>query len=243
MSLPDLEFAQDWAPAPGTGSSAAPFTGAGDNAFAALISPQNAPDPRPPDLVHFRGSFEQVAIVRLKIAAVRALPVQSVRSFFGLGHFGRRVWFYHELRTALPTDVRTFWDQREPRIRSGLLASGRVERSMEQFRTRILPLVHARATIDALLACSTLPEQQAFIAERWRTRRWSVLRRAHPLAAAIDAALTEGPVGYNFRLQWRLLGAYPDLERGPPWLTTAGHATLRQRLDWLEVASPVSHGR
>lgn len=232
MSLPDLEFAQDWAPAPGTRTSAAPFTGAGDNAFAALIAAQDVPDPGP----QFRGSFEQVAIVRLKIAAVRTLPVQSVRSFFGLGHFGRRVWFYHELRSALPDDVRAFWDRREPLIRAGLLASGRVERSMERFRNGILPLVHARATIDALLACGTPAEQQAFLAERWRTRRWSVLRRAHPLAAAIDAALTEGPVAGNFRLQWRLLGQYPDLERGPPWLTTAGHSVLRQRLDGLDVS-------
>ncbi len=220
-----LEFAQDWAP------GSPPFSGAGDNAFTALLV-GNAGGP-----VVFHDRFEQTALVRLKVAALRMLPVQSVRSFFGLGHFGRRIWFYHELRASLDPRVRLFWDEREPSIREGLLQSGRYEQALARFRTRFLPLVQSQESIDALFACRTPSEQQAFVAEVWRSRRWSILRRAHPLAAAIDREL-DLPVAGNFRLQWRLLGCYPDLEAGPPWLTTAGHAGLRKSLDRLEITEP-----
>lgn len=221
-ALHSVAAAQDWAPAP-----PGVVSGAGDNALERLITGDEP--------VVFRGDAEQVALVELKVAAIRVLPVQSVRSFFGLGHFGRRVWFYHELRPALGERTRAFWDAREATIRAGLLASGEYERAMAAFRTRILPLVHAPATIEALLACEN-PNAKRGCVESWRSRRWALVRRAHPQARAIDATL-DGPTlpRDDYRLQWRLLGRYRDLEAGPPWLTTAGHARLRQRLDGLEV--------
>ncbi len=202
-------------------------TGAGESLFDAVI--QNA-DSR----VEHRGTPEQEALVRLKLAAVRLLPVQSVRSFLGLAHFGRRVWFYHEIRPLLLPQTRAFWDDREALIRAGLFASGGHERAMTSFRRRFLPLAHRPSTIDALLAQTSLPEQLDWAERHWFTPRWRLLARTHPLARAVDVAIRTRPAATDYRLQWRLLGRFLDLEAGPLWLTTPGHKALRAGLDRID---------
>lgn len=211
-----LRNAQDWGPPP----PGPDFRGAGDHAFAHAIAHPEAP-------VRLTDSFAQVALVNLKLAAIAALPVGSVRSFLGLGHFGRRVWFYHELRPRLVDDERAFWDAREPAIRAGLLGEGDVERAMARFRRRLLPLCHGSATVEALLDQPTLEAQREWLARRWLTAPWRALRRVSPEARAVDALLQTTLARTSPELQWRLLGRYLDLEAGPAWLTTAGHRALR----------------
>lgn len=196
------------------------FTGTGDNAFARVIGD-------PLVIVTLRAPFPEAALVELKLAAVRLLPVQSVRSFFGLGHFGRRVWFYHEVRPTLPEAVRTFWDGHEADIREGLLGQGEREIGIAAFRRRMVGLCHSGSTIDALFAHSTQGAQGAWAQQHWFNTRWRLATRVHPLARPIDDAVRHTLAVDNFRLQWRLLGRYLDLERGPAWLTTAGHKALR----------------
>ena len=48
----------------------------------------------------------------------------------------------------------------------------------------------------------------------------------HARAARV---LCELPAASNYLLHWYLSCRYPDLERGPPYLTTAGHAALGER--------------
>lgn len=217
----ELRVAQDLDPQPGP-----VYVGAGDAAFEAVI--------RGDVEVRYADDPAQTALVALKVAAVRGLPVQSVRSFLGFGHFGRRVWFYHELRGALSDGVRAFWDAREPWIRAGLCDAGAAEQRIARFRARLLPLAHRLGVVEALFACRSLPEQQAFVAERWNTRRWRVIA-AHPEGRAIADALRTRLAADDAGLQWRLLGRYPDLERGPAYLRTAGHAALRAGLDRLRI--------
>lgn len=225
---------------------------AGDNSFALAIAGARR-------VTCIDLSFPQVALAELKLEAVRSLPVQSVRSLFGLGHFGRRVWFYHYLRERLRPEVRAYWDHHEELIRLGLLEQGRFEKYLATFRTRVLPLVHGRDTIDALLACRTLEEQAEFYAARWDTWRWRGLFRLFFSRAVMSRtgrspehfaqvegevssrflararhALTEVPVGDNFFLRWMLTGEHGDPERGPAWLTTEGHARLKAAADRVE---------
>jgi S-adenosylmethionine-diacylglycerol 3-amino-3-carboxypropyl transferase len=225
------------------------ITSAGDNSFALSIAGARS-------VTCIDLSFPQTALAELKLLAVRELPVQSVRSLFGLGHFGRRVWFYHFLREKLRPPVREYWDRHEEMIRLGLLGQGRFEQYLETFRTRVLPLVHRRETIERLLGCTTLDEQRAVFDAHWNTWRWRSLFRlffsrtvmsrtgrskAHfaqvegevssRFLARAQHALTEIPVKDNFFLRWMLSGEHGDLEHGPAWLTTAGHARLRERAD------------
>ncbi len=225
-----LAFAQDWPAAPECAPLPGPvYRGAGDAALAAVIA-----SPESCAAVVFRDRFPQAALVQLKVAAVRVLPVQSVRSFLGLGHFGRRVWFYHELRASLTEPVRAYWDARERDIRSGLLTQGRYERDIERFRVHLLPRLLPAGLLDTLESLETLSEQQAWVAENLQRRRWT-LAGLHPVARRLNALLTTVHLPESPELQWRLYGRYLDLERGPPYLSTAGHKLLRAGLDRVRV--------
>lgn len=226
---------------------------AGDNSFALAIA--GARSVTCVDL-----SLPQLALVELKLAAVRELPVQSVRSFLGLGHFGRRVWFYHHLRPLLSERARAYWDRHEEQIRAGLLDQGRFERYLATFRGRLLPLVHGRDVVEGLLACRSIEEQRAFFETRWDSWRWRALFRVFFSRAVMARlgrspeqfaqvegtvadrflerarhALTELPVADNFFVQWMLTGAWLDLERAHPYLSTEGHARLRAAADRIRL--------
>ena len=169
----------------------------------------------------------------------------------GVGDIGQRVFLYHELRPELDDETRAFWDDREAWIRKGLVGCGKFERYLATFRTRLLPLVHRRSTVEQLMGLETLEEQQQFFEEKWDCWRWRTLFRiffsqavmqrtgrsaaqfAHvdgPVSKAFMAraahALTELRVRDNPFLQWMLLGRYTDLENSQPYLSTEGHSAL-----------------
>lgn len=222
---------------------------AGDNSFALAIDGARS-------VTCLDLSAPQLALAELKLEAARQLPLSGFHSFLGLDAFGRRVWFYHQLRDALSERARSWWDAHEVHIRLGLLGSGRFERYLETFRTRVLPLVHRRGTVEALLSQPDLQSQRAFFAERWDSRRWRGLFRvffSERLMAAMgrspvhfryvegpvgeaflgraERVLTELPVGDNPYVQWMLGGRFLDLERAHPYLSEAGHAALGAAAD------------
>lgn len=191
------------------------------------------------------------ALVALKRAAARELPAQSVRSLLGLGHFGRRVWFYHYLRPGLPPDVQAWWDPREAAIREGIAEAGVVEHAMTDLRVRVLPWVVGRAAVGALLAAPTLDAQQAVLHGRWRGLRWRAagrvaLPRLARLAGAdetdalarFDAVLSRVPLAQSPYARWLLSGAWPEPDGAPVWSTPAGLAALKPRI--ATIATSVS---
>jgi S-adenosylmethionine-diacylglycerol 3-amino-3-carboxypropyl transferase len=226
---------------------------AGDNSFALAIA--GARSVTAIDL-----SLPQLALAEAKLVAARELPIQSVRSFLGLGHFGRRVWFYHYLRPHLSLEARAWWDANEDVVRAGVMGAGRFERYLTTFRERVLPLVHGRAVIDGLLDCRTLDEQRAFYEARWNTWRWRSLVRAffsRPVMTRLgrsreqfaqveggvgerfleraEHVLTKVPIADNYFVRWILTGSHGDLETAHPWLTTAGHAGLKPVTDRVRL--------
>lgn len=64
------------------------------------------------------------ALAEARRACLEDLPVGSARSFLGLAHFGRRVWFYHYLRGRLTAEARGWLDAREQLVREGLVRCG-----------------------------------------------------------------------------------------------------------------------
>ena len=228
---------------------------AGDNTFALALD--GARSVTALDL-----SGPQLALAELKLTAACALPVSGFRSFLGMDAFGRRVWFYHQLKDQLPPRARAWWDDHEVHIRTGLLGSGRFEQYLHKFRTRVLPLVHRGPALSELLSLEDPAEQRRFYDERWDSLRWRSLFRvffseklmaamgrspAHfryvkgPVGQAFleraEHVLTELPIADNPYVQWMLGGAYPDPERTHPYLSTAGHAALQQvagRMSFVE---------
>lgn len=241
----------------GVGAEAPVLTvcGAGDVAFALAIAGCRV------EAVDVR--FAQIAFAELELTAVRQLPVQSVRSLLGLAHFGRRVWFYHFVRPHLGEHARTFWDPHEAAIRLGLADQGAVERRIVALRTRALPLAVRRDVIEAVVAAPTVEAQAEVFQSRWEGFRWHAALRValaplglavpvgnprlaglgpeypHRIAERVREVFTHHPVGQDPRLRWALTGQLGDLEAGPTWLSTPGHARLLRSADNVRLV----HGR
>lgn len=188
------------------------------------------------------------ALVALKLAAARELPVQSVRSLLGLGHFGRRVWFYHYLRPGLDPATRAWFDAREADIRAGLAASGEVERAMATLRERVLPLALGADAIAALKEAGTPGARGEVLATRWSGLRWAAAAQVWlPRIARLAGAPAEGAVARlrdvlarmaldeAFAASWLLTGAWGDPEAAHPWLSAAGLAAAKPRLGALSL--------
>lgn len=201
--------------------------------------------------------FPEFALLSLRLAAVRHLPIQSVRSLFGWGDFGRRLWFYHHLREFLSPEVRRFWDAHEDEIRRGLVDQGRRERLLQMFRTRILPLLVPAGAVDAWFRLDTLEEQRVIWARDWDGLRWrAFIAMAERRAGHRDAPelrpgahdprgwrlrvarmFTDVPARDNFILQQALLGRPLDLDHAAPAWSSDGHLRLRAALHRIELRS------
>jgi len=222
---------------------------AGDNSFALAIA--GAESVTAIDL-----SAPQIALAKLKLAAAVALDVERFRSFLGVGPIGQRVFLYHEIRPSLDEDVRAYWDANEEWIRLGVIGCGRFEQYLATFRTRLLPLVHRKSTIEQFLACQTVDEQRRFYDAHWNTWRWRSLFRlffsrtvmqrsgrsaaqfAHvdgPVSAAflkrVEYGMCALPIATNPFLQWMLAGKYTDPENSQPYLSEQGHSALVDAAD------------
>jgi S-adenosylmethionine-diacylglycerol 3-amino-3-carboxypropyl transferase len=225
---------------------------AGDNAFALAAAGA--------EVTAIDLSAPQLAMAELKLTAAVHFELDRFRSFLGLSEIGQRVYLYHELRPHLSQMARDWWDGHEVEIRTGLLRCGRFERYLESFRTRALPLVHRRKTVEALLEPKTIEEQHRFFRDHWDTRRWRALFRvffsqfvmakagrsaaqfAHvdgPVSAEFMRraahVLTEIPIASNPFVQWIMRGQYPDLECTHPYLSEAGHRALRAAAGRLKL--------
>ena len=222
---------------------------AGDNSFALAIA--GARSVTAIDL-----SIPQLATAELKLTAIQSFPVDGVYTLLGLNAFGRRVHTYHQLRERLSERASQYWDRHEDMVRLGLLSQGKFERYLGMFRTRLLPLVHRRRTVEAMMALSERDTQRAYFDRQWDSWRWRGLFRlffsrqfmartgrspAHfrYVEGAVSElflsrakhVLTEIPAASNPFLQWILQGRYADLEAAHPYLSSAGQAVLRERAD------------
>lgn len=212
----------------GPGDDVLAVASAGDNAFALAIDGARS-------VTCVDASAAQLALVEAKLVAARLLPVQSLRSFLGFGHFGRRVWFYHHIRPQLSRPAQTFWDANEAMIRQGIVTQGDFERGLSVFRERLLPLAHPPEVVRGMLACETIEQQERYFARRWNSFRWRQLARVSSRAAHLERVLTQAAVKDNYFAFWMLTGAFPDLEAAHPYLSTAGHAALKACADRLHL--------
>ena len=66
----------------------------------------------------------EFALFELKIRAIQSLHPDNVYNIFGVHPSGRRVFVYHQLRTALSQSTRDWWDVHEKYLREGILIQG-----------------------------------------------------------------------------------------------------------------------
>jgi S-adenosylmethionine-diacylglycerol 3-amino-3-carboxypropyl transferase len=224
---------------------------AGDNALAMLSK-------NPARVVALDLSAAQLACLELRVAAYRTLEHKELLELIGSRPSQRRTALYQRCRSLLSSQVKTFWDAQPALIEAGLGSAGKFERYFATFRTYILPLIHSRKTVEALLTHDTFEQREAFYNTKWNNWRWQGLFRlffsrfvmgrmgrdpsffryvegsvaARILARAHHALTTLNPAD-NPYLQWIMTGAHPYAL--PYALRQENFEAIRKNLDNLEI--------
>lgn len=146
------------------------ISSAGDNALALLGAGAER-------VVALDLNPSQLACLELRVAAYRELSHAELLVLMGsrAGTEETRAALYARCRGRLSPAVRAFWDGQPESVAGGIGAPGKFENYFRLFRTRVLPLVHGRKTVEALLRGGTPAERERFYEERWNTWRWRLL--------------------------------------------------------------------
>lgn len=175
-----IRYAQLWEDAdilcealgPRPGGTLVSIGSAGDNALALLTLD-------PARVVAVDLSAAQVACIRLRIAAWPVLSHLELLELLGFAPSDRRSSLLDRALARADPDTGAFWDRLRPElVAHGAGAIGKFERYFRMFRTRLLPLVHARATVASIFEPRTPAQRARFLADRWNNRRWRLLLRA-----------------------------------------------------------------
>lgn len=236
------------------GDTCLAIASAGDNALAMLT--------RTPRVVYAIDlNPAQLACVALRIAAYRALSHGELLILVGSREEEeplQRRGLFEKCRPYLPTNAAGFWKAHQQLVDQGIGAGGKFERYFALFRKHVLPLVHSRRTIDALLAARPADERRRFYQERWNTWRWRLLFRiffsrfvmgrlgrdpsffryvegnvAEQIRARAEHALTVLAPAENPYLQWILLGRHGAAL--PTALRAENFELIRSQLDRIAI--------
>lgn len=170
-----IRYANSWEDAdvlcealrPAAGKRMLAIASAGDNAFALLAGGA--------EVVAADLSQAQLALVELKRAAIRQLDDRTLLAFLGVREMRNRLTVYESLR--LPLAIRAYWDANSEAIVMGVIHAGRFENYFRIFRTYVLPLVHSRRDVAALLAQRDREERERFYRDDWNSWRWRAMFR------------------------------------------------------------------
>jgi S-adenosylmethionine-diacylglycerol 3-amino-3-carboxypropyl transferase len=225
---------------------------AGDNALALLGAGAKR-------VIALDLNASQLACLELRVAAYRELSHTELLVLVGSrpGAPDERAILYQRCRSRLSDAVRAFWDAQPRAIAEGIGSAGKFENYFRLFRSRVLPLVHRRATVAALLRGGSPAERELFYEDRWNTWRWRLLFKvffsrfmmgrlgrdpaffkyvqgsvADRILVRTRHALTVLDPGENPYLHWILTGMHGT---ALPWaLRPENFEKIRSRLDRLE---------
>jgi len=235
---------------PGPGKRILSIASAGDNAFALLAAGA--------EVVAADLSPAQLALVELKRAAVRRLKYPEALAFFGIRPSEDRRSTYEQIEHDLTEGAQEFWRGNFQAIAEGVIHHGKFESYFRMFRERVLPLVHRRRTVLALLEERDEAGRVRFYEETWNNLRWRLLFRvffsrfvmgrlgrdpeffryvegsvSERILARTRYALTALPVHANPYIESILTG---NIGRAlPRWLEPDTFAALKGNLDRLTL--------
>ena len=142
---------------------------AGDNAFALLAAGAES-------VTVSEMNPAQVACIQLRKAAYQALTHAQFLTLLGeTGSSNDRTELYQLCVPLLPPKAKVYWDYYSDQIRQGFGRIGKFESYFTLFREKVLPLVHGRKMVSALLTPRSAEEQVVFYNKHWDTWRWRLL--------------------------------------------------------------------
>ena len=235
--LPGIRYGQVWEDADvllealdvRPGDVCVSIASAGDNVLALLTR-------HPSRVIAVDRNPAQLACLELRIAAYRTLTHSELLELIGSRPSQRRTALYARCRSMLSASARTMWDARPEAIAAGIGGAGKLERYFSLFRQYVLPLVHGRDTVAALLR--PLPEdvRGRFYSQRWDSVRWRLVFRTF-FSRAVMARLgrdrecfryADGPVAERILERARHALAELDPSANPylHWIVTGTHGLV-----------------
>ncbi len=173
-----IRYAQVWEDAdvlmaalnPGSEDICLSIASAGDNALALLAG-------NPKKVIALDLNAAQLACLELRVAAIRNLDYQQVLQLIGSRTCHTRTTLYSRCKSDLSPQAEAFWEAHRHLIEQGIGAAGKFERYFKKFRCWVLPLIHSRRNVAALLSPKSDAERIGFYDRVWSNRRWSLLFR------------------------------------------------------------------
>ena len=225
---------------------------AGDNALSMLTLD-------PARVIAADLSAAQLAAIRLRLAAWPELEREELLELMGSCPSDRRHALLDRVLRRADSKTAMFWDGlRDDVARFGAGGVGKFERYFRLFRRFLLPLVHSRATVQAVFDERDVEQRRRFLEDRWNNRRWRWLlelffsRRAmgalgrdpaffdhvegsvpDHIAIRIAHCFVHNDPRDNPYLQWILLGTHQTAV--PHAYEPGNHALIRDRLDRVEL--------
>jgi S-adenosylmethionine-diacylglycerol 3-amino-3-carboxypropyl transferase len=236
--------------------------GAGCNLFSALLN-------QPARVVAVDINPAQIALVELKLAAIRALDHAAFLAFMGVTPSADRVQVYQQLRSSLPAAAQAFWDTHHDDLNRGLLHAGRVEQMFAEFPA-VWAQIQAPEVIERLFTFGDdIAAQATYFEDQIATpalrdavgRHFGLAQRRRarlviPVMArcfggredAFDEmwwgmlrrACTVFPLAKNPYIQLMLTGSYRSLAEAPAYLHADRYPVLKAVIDRVEcVTAPI----
>lgn len=151
------------------GATLVSICSAGDNALAMLTL-----DPKRVVVVDL--SPAQIACLKLRMGAYRNLTHPEFLELIGSRPSTRRAELLTKALDGLDIETQEFWQGLSDEVvQHGAGGVGKFERYFRVFRTRLLPLVHSRKTIDDIFVSRPPVERKEFFDKRFNTFRWRLL--------------------------------------------------------------------
>jgi S-adenosylmethionine-diacylglycerol 3-amino-3-carboxypropyl transferase len=238
------------------------ITSGGCNVLAFLLD-----DPR--KVIALDVNPHQGYLLELKMAAFRELSYEELLGFFGVRPGPARFDLYRRrLRPRLSAGAARFWDGRRGRIAKGIIHAGRYERYMRLLRRTVVAGPGKRRLVRRLFEAAGPAERERLFREEWQGVRWALLTKVmlsrwlnsllfdkaffayldrdfsfgRHFAAKAEPALTRLPMKENYFLSYILLGRFYGEEFLPPYLRRESFATIRDRLDRVEIVTAGCEG-
>ena len=157
---------------PHKGSLILSIGSAGDNSFALLTS-------EPQSICVFDINPAQLYLIELKKAAIQLLNYDELLYFIGYSNEGEhtRKHLYEKIKGNISSKAIEYWDEHFKIITNGILFSGKFEKYLIFFKSRVLPFIHTQKSVRRLLKPKSTQEQLEYYETYWNTWRWKLMFR------------------------------------------------------------------
>lgn len=200
----------------------------------------------------------QLHLLELKKAAIGELSREETLQLLGFNACERRLQLLARITRSMDPAAVKYWHDHPDLVEAGVVHTGKFEKYFRLFARWVLPLIHARESVEQLLKPKTGAEQESYYQRKWNNRRWRLffkvffgkkmmgllgrdpefLRNVEVtvgdfIFSQAEKQLTSESAAHNFMLRYNLTGSFAHLL--PDYLQPANYGKIRQNLSRLVI--------